>query len=222
MSEKLKPCPKCKGTDGDTRCSYCDGRYDDAMPNTARDGRLILWPENIVADRQEVSGKWVLHYLTDEQAEQCAAAMSQPATSEATPAAVISCKACNGNDGDMPCAYPSEGQEGCLRDQRLKPAAVSADVVEALDRMQQFVTKHGAELEECDLGTIRHAMDACRLDGARRMQEECASLANDYPEEAWDVSHGVHDTPRGYVVETSEQIKSAIRALSPETVCGGE
>jgi hypothetical protein len=29
------------------------------------------------------------------------------------------CPACNGNDADMPCAYPSEGKHGCLRDKRL-------------------------------------------------------------------------------------------------------
>lgn len=26
------------------------------------------------------------------------------------------CPVCNGNNGDMPCAYPSEGMKGCLRD----------------------------------------------------------------------------------------------------------
>lgn len=30
------------------------------------------------------------------------------------------CPVCKGNDGCMPCAYPSEGLAGCLRDQRLK------------------------------------------------------------------------------------------------------
>ena len=29
------------------------------------------------------------------------------------------CTYCNGNDGDTPCAYPSEGKPGCLRDKRL-------------------------------------------------------------------------------------------------------
>lgn len=29
------------------------------------------------------------------------------------------CKACNGNDGDVPCAYPSSNVKGCLRDVRL-------------------------------------------------------------------------------------------------------
>ncbi|SDH42047.1 MULTISPECIES: hypothetical protein [unclassified Duganella] len=28
------------------------------------------------------------------------------------------CTCCNGNDGDAPCAYPSEGRPGCLRDIR--------------------------------------------------------------------------------------------------------
>lgn len=34
------------------------------------------WPENVVADRHEVSGKWVIWYLTDEQAAKCHAALT--------------------------------------------------------------------------------------------------------------------------------------------------
>ncbi len=30
------------------------------------------------------------------------------------------CPTCSGNDGDMPCAYPSEGKAGCPRDARLQ------------------------------------------------------------------------------------------------------
>ena len=33
------------------------------------------------------------------------------------------CKTCGGNDGDMPCAYPSAGMSGCLRDARLAQPA---------------------------------------------------------------------------------------------------
>ena len=40
------------------------------------------------------------------------------------------CPACNGNDRDMPCAYPGEGKPGCLRDARL----AAPDDVEALLR----------------------------------------------------------------------------------------
>lgn len=29
------------------------------------------------------------------------------------------CKACGGNDKNIPCAYPSENKDGCLRDFRL-------------------------------------------------------------------------------------------------------
>lgn len=35
------------------------------------------WPDNICADRHEVSKKWVLQYLTDEQAEKCKVALQQ-------------------------------------------------------------------------------------------------------------------------------------------------
>lgn len=30
------------------------------------------------------------------------------------------CETCFGNDRDAPCAYPSQGMRGCLRDERLK------------------------------------------------------------------------------------------------------
>lgn len=32
------------------------------------------------------------------------------------------CPACNGNDGEMPCSYPSEGMPGCLRDEKPDPS----------------------------------------------------------------------------------------------------
>lgn len=35
------------------------------------------WPDNIVADRHEVTGKWVLMYLTDKQADACKAALAK-------------------------------------------------------------------------------------------------------------------------------------------------
>ncbi len=37
------------------------------------------YPGNIVADRHPVTGKWVLWYLTDEQARKCLSALCQPA-----------------------------------------------------------------------------------------------------------------------------------------------
>lgn len=41
-------------------------------------GTLNEWPENIVADRHEVSGSWVIWYLTDEQAAKCRDALKVP------------------------------------------------------------------------------------------------------------------------------------------------
>jgi hypothetical protein len=38
---------------------------------------LKPWPENVVADRHEKSGKWVLWYLTDEQAAACNKALTE-------------------------------------------------------------------------------------------------------------------------------------------------
>ena len=36
----------------------------------------IKWPDNIVADRHETTGRWVLWYLEDEQAEKCKQVLS--------------------------------------------------------------------------------------------------------------------------------------------------
>ncbi len=35
------------------------------------------WPDNLVAERHEVSGNWVIWYLNDDQAAKCHAALSQ-------------------------------------------------------------------------------------------------------------------------------------------------
>jgi len=45
----------------------------------------LLWPDNICADRHETTGKWVLHYLTDEQATLCNAALQSHPTNIITP-----------------------------------------------------------------------------------------------------------------------------------------
>jgi hypothetical protein len=39
--------------------------------------------------------------------------------SEESGSTVRLCPSCNGNDKDAPCAYPSEGRTGCLRDERV-------------------------------------------------------------------------------------------------------
>ena len=50
------------------------------------------------------------------------AALETAITSLAAPSAAngaATCPVCKGNDADMPCAYPSERVNGCLRDVRL-------------------------------------------------------------------------------------------------------
>jgi hypothetical protein len=37
--------------------------------------QALEWPDNIVADRHEVSSNWVIHYATDEQAKQMSQAL---------------------------------------------------------------------------------------------------------------------------------------------------
>jgi hypothetical protein len=55
---------------------------DKHVPNNQYAVKLLPWPANIVADRHEISGKWVLHYLTDEQAHACLRAMNTPTPRE--------------------------------------------------------------------------------------------------------------------------------------------
>jgi hypothetical protein len=66
-----------------------------------------------------------------------------------TPAEPV-CPTCRGNDGDMPCAYPSKGMKGCLRDQRLQtpdcattPSAQEAhSAITVPDGREQFEEWH--------------------------------------------------------------------------------
>jgi hypothetical protein len=65
------------------------------------------------------------------------------------------CRACNGNDCDMPCAYP-EGHSGCLRDEKATPNDISAAIAvteeDAMDTLvavlnaigytEEFVASH--------------------------------------------------------------------------------
>lgn len=54
----------------------------------------------------------------------------------------VACKACGGNDGDAPCAYPSEGKAGCIRDVRLAQATgIEATLAERGTRYGAF-TEH--------------------------------------------------------------------------------
>jgi len=48
----------------------------------------LKWPENIAAERHEVSKKWVLHYLTDVQAMVCNQALNSRPTEDALRARV--------------------------------------------------------------------------------------------------------------------------------------
>ncbi len=42
------------------------------------------------------------------------------------------CPMCYGNDGDMPCAYPSAKAQGCLRDKRLAREALEGRIAAAV------------------------------------------------------------------------------------------
>ena len=50
------------------------GEYERTRP-TPKPDAVDGWPENVVADRHETTGKWVLWYLNDEQAAACKVAL---------------------------------------------------------------------------------------------------------------------------------------------------
>jgi hypothetical protein len=59
-------------------CGWNEGQadYPAPCPDHSEDKLEMVWPDNICADRHEITGKWVLHYLTDEQADACKIALS--------------------------------------------------------------------------------------------------------------------------------------------------
>jgi hypothetical protein len=86
----------------------------DGVPNTALAIELARIAHNHVEDgkmRHDVG-------LALEAAVRRFAAAPQP-SSQSTAAQEPFCPTCRGNDADMPCAYPSAGKQGCLRDKRL-------------------------------------------------------------------------------------------------------
>lgn len=128
--------------------------------------------------------------------------------------------------------YPESALELC------QPAAVSADAVtvagkihaEAYQLVEVFKgTEKVGERHQFSLNKaadfIQAYGDACRLDGARRMQEAAAKLAEQLPDK-WLYAGKRERFDRRQMEDqrsnTAGMIAEDIRALSPETVCGGE
>lgn len=189
-----------------------------------------VWPDNVVADRHEKTGKWVLHYLTDEQAAQCSAAM-RPQVSEGDEA--VAREICK-----TPCVKYGDGQYGFVYADVLsvlkrhrQPTAVSADAVGQPDSDFEFQPNETVGRRRCFTEEQLEARDnACRLDGARKMQEENKRLREAgeafikaLRDNAQLSRYGgrIDIAPRSFMtLEKAEDMMLA--ALSPETVCGGE
>ena len=73
----------------------------------------------------------------------------------------IRCPTCNGNDKDAPCAYPSEGKEGCLRDKRLRH---QPEVTEYLNLLKQ-VRKELLSINSSDTELLVRINKAINGDG---------------------------------------------------------
>lgn len=102
------------------------------------------------------------------------------------------CNACGGNDYNVPCAYPSEGMKGCLRDKRIKAGEALPDQVElaalqvrceqqeqSLDELKQRVS--GLRLR---YDTLVFAVKEWR-DATRKM--ETALMRDESPDTAMSV-----------------------------------
>lgn len=64
------------------------------------------------------------------------------------------CPTCKGNDGEMPCAYPSNGMTGCLRDKRF---AESVQAAQGVTDEPAAVDKHVTALKQIASGDIQCA-----------------------------------------------------------------
>jgi hypothetical protein len=75
-----------------------------------------------IADSTLITDDYNVQYV--EGANACAAQIAEAirALSSAPPL----CPVCQGDDGNAPCCYPSEGKVGCLRDKRLAPPPATA------------------------------------------------------------------------------------------------
>jgi hypothetical protein len=103
------------------------------------------------------------------------------------------CRACNGNDADMPCAYPGESAAGCLRDQRL---AVSGAVDELPCDFDAWLTQEEAKngcmgLSNLELDQMRLAFNAA-LSRAKATQpaQQAPAVSDDQILDAIDFHSG--------------------------------
>jgi hypothetical protein len=75
-------------------------------------------------NRDEILGALARGYCTDDNQHKVLDSTLLLAMAEEIealqPQGEAKCSYCGGNDRDMPCAYPSEKKEGCLRDARLQ------------------------------------------------------------------------------------------------------
>lgn len=100
-------------------------RMPDAVLECIIDHSLFRY----LANRYEGEDRDRLHGLMHDTAEEVLARVSIATPSSANGA--VTCPACQGNDADMPCAYPSGRMKGCVRDVRL-----SANGAEGLPELE--------------------------------------------------------------------------------------
>lgn len=125
MSDTL-PCPFCDSTD------ISDGEVLTEKPSgmtvtqSMCQGCGALGPEAPLAEGEVDYGSIKATEAWNRRSDAAEPQQTQVAAKPKTQ----SCETCGGNDFDMPCAYPSENKQGCLRQKRLNhPLNRAADKV---------------------------------------------------------------------------------------------
>lgn len=105
------------------------------------------------------------------------------------------CPACQGNDGNMPCAYPSEGKPGCLRDKRLgqsHPVAGEREIPKIWYMRDNHTFRQLPENVEAALRDITEELDAGFTSGMLCTKREGANPRH---------LHFTYITPRDEMME---------------------
>lgn len=136
------PCPHCRN-------EYLEGQVANLRAAlTAASAPAALPPEG------------VLHRALQEQLAREAAPRERQS---AAPPAAPKCPVCQGDGADAPCAHPSEGLAGCLRDARLRSTlSLAAAAIDAAARWADAEHRHAKNLGAGGPGKLQKALAAGR------------------------------------------------------------
>lgn len=118
LNDAMKPCPFCGGkVEFHEEYPHCDGCHHIycvkcGMFDLSTAADPLNQCETIDMLREKIIPLWNTRASMPESS-------NSPASNGAAQGKTEQCPTCRGNDADAPCAYPSQGMTGCLRDKRL-------------------------------------------------------------------------------------------------------